>query len=120
MSFFSGSSRSSKGKHYRKANHGSSHYQRRGIFANLFNLIVSKTPPGGYYDRTPKQSEPDTSGNGQCTNCSSCGAKMPAGANFCFNCGSRVPAAVYCSSCGERVPAGSKFCLKCGNRLQRK
>jgi hypothetical protein len=118
MSIFSRSSGSSKGKHYREAHHGSSHYQRRGIFGNLFNLIVSKTQSGGHYDRTPRQNSHDQSANGQYTNCS-CGAKVPSGANFCSNCGSKVQSAAFCSSCGEMVPAGSKFCLSCGNRIKK-
>lgn len=116
MSFFS---KSSKGKHYKNANHGSRHYQRRGLFGNLFNLIVSKSGTGRYYDRTPRQNAQSAPGNGQHVSCRSCGANMPAGANFCFNCGSRVQGDVYCGSCGEKVPSGSKFCLKCGNRLQK-
>ena len=121
MSFFSRSSGSSRGKHFKGANYGSSRYKRKGVLGNLFNLVVSRTGAGGYYERTPKQNFHQTghaANAAQGMKCGSCGSGIPAGSKFCLNCGSKVNGTVFCSDCGEKVPAGSKFCLKCGKRLQ--
>lgn len=78
--------------------------------------------------------------------CPSCHAELPAGAKFCFSCGSKVEllgdnemicpscgkktvkgkfcsecgAALVrvCPKCGAELPEGAKFCLECGEKLQ--
>jgi len=52
------------------------------------------------------------------TQCSSCNANVPAGANFCSTCGARQrPATVNCGNCGTANAAGSRFCANCGTGL---
>jgi membrane protease subunit (stomatin/prohibitin family) len=55
--------------------------------------------------------------------CSSCGASLPKGAKFCYECGQRVEMAtrdkIICPSCGNPTPAG-KFCIECGSPLERR
>lgn len=46
--------------------------------------------------------------------CSECGADLPAGAKFCFQCGKAVPSASFCIHCGQPLPSGAKFCPSCG------
>ena len=47
--------------------------------------------------------------------CAKCGAKIPAKAKFCPECGS--PVAGGCPKCGAKVPAGAKFCPECGAKI---
>ena len=51
--------------------------------------------------------------------CAGCGAKLPAGAKFCFSCGKEVvdPNSVICPKCNSKLPAGAKFCFNCGSKL---
>lgn len=57
--------------------------------------------------------------------CQSCGAQIPAGEEFCLECGIKVapssapPAAtvITCASCQATVPAGEEFCLECGTKV---
>ncbi len=51
--------------------------------------------------------------------CANCGAKLPAGAKFCFSCGKEVidPNTIICPKCNAKLPAGAKFCFTCGNKL---
>ena len=78
--------------------------------------------------------------------CANCGAAIPKGAKFCFECGEKVAAPTLdetivcpgcgkpvakgkfclecgykfittCSKCGKEVPVGAKFCIECGERL---
>ena len=51
--------------------------------------------------------------------CPNCGAKLPANAKFCNNCGKEVvdPGTVVCPKCNAKLPAGSKFCGNCGAKL---
>jgi membrane protease subunit (stomatin/prohibitin family) len=50
--------------------------------------------------------------------CPSCGHQNAAGAKFCSNCGTQIPAAgggkQFCTQCGQEVAAGAKFCSNCG------
>ena len=46
--------------------------------------------------------------------CAACGARIPAGAKFCPECGAKQNTAAYCTSCGKEIPAGTKFCPECG------
>lgn len=48
------------------------------------------------------------------TICASCGKKTPKG-KFCIECG--APLANKCSKCGAELPAGAKFCFECGEKL---
>ena len=50
--------------------------------------------------------------------CKKCGAKLPANAKFCFECGTRVEQdeMIVCPNCKEPTPKG-KFCLHCGFRI---
>src|SRR3712207_48074 len=47
--------------------------------------------------------------------CPSCQANIPAGNQFCEECG--APAMTLCPSCAVAVRPGAKFCGKCGSRL---
>ena len=65
--------------------------------------------------------------------CSQCGAEIPAGGQFCIECGAPAPTApadigpterlheyadgLACASCGTRNPAGAEFCVMCGRGL---
>lgn len=53
--------------------------------------------------------------------CTSCGAKLNAGAKFCNECGKEViPAGmIVCPHCKAKLPAGAKFCNECGGRIAR-
>ncbi|MDX1415533.1 MAG: AAA family ATPase [Candidatus Promineifilaceae bacterium] len=44
--------------------------------------------------------------------CPNCQTENPAGAKFCYNCG--TPLALSCSNCGTELPAGARFCFNCG------
>ncbi|HRX02303.1 MAG TPA: adenylate/guanylate cyclase domain-containing protein [Anaerolineae bacterium] len=47
--------------------------------------------------------------------CPNCDTTNPAGAKFCNNCGTRLPAG--CPACGTINPSGAKFCNNCGRSL---
>jgi ribosomal protein L40E len=49
--------------------------------------------------------------------CTSCNADNPADANFCKNCGSRLPHPLVCQACGQGNDSDAKFCNKCGGPL---
>lgn len=59
----------------------------------------------------------------QTVDCPKCGNKLPAGAKFCLECGSKIEILdaneILCPSCGEKTPKG-KFCMKCGTPLVNK
>lgn len=61
-----------------------------------------------------------TSSSEETIECSQCGNKLPAGAKFCLECGTRVVVLdsneIICPACGENTPKG-KFCMKCGTPL---
>ena len=46
--------------------------------------------------------------------CTACGARIPAGAKFCPECGAKQNASSFCTECGKEIPAGTKFCPECG------
>ena len=54
--------------------------------------------------------------------CLKCGAKLPVGAKFCFECGTKVELLteneVLCPQCGKKTIKG-KFCQECGAPLFR-
>ncbi|ADY55407.1 hypothetical protein Sgly_1081 [Syntrophobotulus glycolicus DSM 8271] len=117
MSFFS---RSSKGKHYKRGNQGSDHYQKKGFFGDLFKMIASRSGSGGHYNNHGNQ-YPNTPGQNQpvasAVICGKCNAQIPAGSKFCLECGEKVSESLFCTNCGEKLPANAKFCLKCGNKV---
>ena len=47
--------------------------------------------------------------------CAACGTVNPAGARFCFSCGSAL--ASGCPSCGTPIVSGARFCLNCGTQV---
>ena len=105
------------------------------MMGQMDNLMPNGTTPGA-------QAAPASAATVDCPNC---GAKLPEGAKFCFQCGSKVevlaaneiicpncgkktpngkfcmecgsPLAKTCPKCGAGVPAGGKFCLECGEKL---
>lgn len=52
------------------------------------------------------------------THCSSCGAKNPARAVYCENCGELINA-TKCPTCGESNRPWANFCITCGQGLDR-
>ncbi len=50
------------------------------------------------------------------TPCAKCGQLVPAGANFCPNCG--TPVSRTCASCGAVNSGAAKFCSECGKPLE--
>jgi len=110
MSFSSRSSRSSNGRHYRKGDNGSSHYQKKGIFGNLFNMMGSRSGSGGNYKN-------QTTVNQNSAICSKCNSQIPNGSKFCLECGQKVNDVLHCMNCGEKLPPSAKFCLSCGKKI---
>ena len=57
------------------------------------------------------------------TECPKCGKKLPKGAKFCFECGSKIETLaeneMICPACGKKTPKG-KFCMECGAPLVNK
>ncbi len=53
--------------------------------------------------------------------CPACGAEVPAGAKFCFNCGAKMeaPVAATCPNCGAQLAPGAKFCPNCGTAINK-
>ncbi len=47
--------------------------------------------------------------------CPKCGAAAGTG-KFCQECGAPLVAKTECGSCGAKIPAGAKFCPECGSR----
>lgn len=54
--------------------------------------------------------------------CPKCGAKVPAGAGFCPQCGEKFEKKseekLFCSKCGLDVSPNDKFCSTCGEKLE--
>ncbi len=51
--------------------------------------------------------------------CKVCGNKLPDGAKFCGNCGTKVEVETHkvCAACGAKNEIGSVFCSSCGARM---
>lgn len=118
MSFLS---RSSKGKHYKDGHQGSNHYQKKGLFGSLFDMVASRSHShgnyGNQYNNTPAYSQPIVNQNAMI--CSKCNSQIPAGSKFCLQCGESVSDVLFCLNCGEKLPLNAKFCLKCGNKVNK-
>ena len=118
MSFSSRSSRSSNGNHYRKGDSGSNHYQKKGLFGKLFDVLGSGSGYCGnnrnQYNNQPMNNQPRTNQNSICSKCNS---QIPAGSKFCLQCGEKVNDVLFCMECGEKLPPNAKFCLKCGKKI---
>jgi len=117
------SSRSSKGNHYKSGNQGSSHYKKKSLFGNLFDMGGSGSGSGSgkrYRQNNAHNQSQNTQTNQQPTGhqnstvCSSCNAQIPTGSKFCLQCGQKVNEPLFCLNCGEKLPPDAKFCLKCG------
>ncbi|MCQ2244623.1 MAG: zinc-ribbon domain-containing protein [Bacteroidaceae bacterium] len=52
--------------------------------------------------------------------CSSCGAEIKEGAEFCVVCGKPLPKRKKCPKCGTEVLEDVMFCTNCGNRFEQK
>ena len=63
--------------------------------------VSATAPPGGTPDR----------------DCGACGSANPWDANYCANCGTRLPPEMACPSCGRLILADSKFCAYCGESV---
>ena len=76
-----------------------------GIMGNAMNNAVQPATP----QRTDAKIQ-----------CPQCHTELPAGAKFCFGCGSKVeilePNEMICPKCGQKTPKG-KFCMQCGAPL---
>ena len=84
-----------------------------GMGANLGN-VISAAFGGAIASIDVGETNPQTAAGV----CKKCGAKLPANAKFCLECGERVTheETVICPNCKEPTPKG-KFCLHCGYRL---
>lgn len=49
--------------------------------------------------------------------CTACGHANRPVANFCENCGERLPDQTFCAQCGELFVQGPRFCHACGSSL---
>lgn len=70
-----------------------------------------------------------TVGRGPINPCPQCNSDVPIGAEYCPNCGNRMPTiespsnidsvapGIVCSECGTRTPDGAEFCPQCGKPL---
>jgi hypothetical protein len=45
-----------------------------------------------------------------------CGPRPEPDAEFCSNCGDRLPTGVVCAGCGAALAPDAKFCESCGSR----
>lgn len=61
----------------------------------------TSAPPGGTADR----------------DCGVCGSSNPWDANYCANCGTRLPPETSCPSCSRLIRADSKYCAYCGEAV---
>lgn len=54
--------------------------------------------------------------------CKECGLELPAGAQFCSQCGASVEASspVVCKKCKAQNPRGARYCQECGSSLSRR
>ena len=128
MSFFS---RSKNNNNYKNANQGGNHYQKKGLFGNLFNMMGSGSRSGGHYNQNQNQffqqnqqqnpqqfnmqnPQPMQQGTQPCVKCSS---QIPSGSKFCLECGEKVSGTLFCLGCGEKLPPNAKFCMSCGTKL---
>lgn len=53
-------------------------------------------------------------------NCTKCNAEIPAGKNFCVECGEHLPEQPQvrkCAKCGAVIPDCKNFCIECGEHL---
>jgi ribosomal protein L40E len=119
MSF---SSRSSKSNHYKGGNYGSSHYQQKGFFGNLLNLVGSGRNSNGFNNQytQPLYNQPELSPREANTGtiiCSKCKSEIPRGSKFCLECGEKTSDGLHCTNCGEILPPNAKFCLQCGTKV---
>ena len=48
--------------------------------------------------------------------CPACGPRPEPDAEFCSNCGDRLPTGVVCTGCGAALAPDAKFCESCGSR----
>lgn len=66
---------------------------------------------------SPAQAAPAT------VQCPNCGNKLPSGAKFCLECGTKIEQLadneMICPVCGKKTPKG-KFCMECGAMLVKK
>ena len=125
MGFSSRSSRSSNGRHYRNGNNGSNHYQKKGFFGNLFNMVGSRSGSDdnhrNQYSNTSNNNQPIVNqpvANKNALVCSKCNAEVPTGSRFCLQCGQKVNDVIHCVDCGEKIIANAKFCPSCGKKTR--
>lgn len=76
------------------------------------------------FKRATNDADATTGANGAAHACPQCQTTIPAGAQFCSNCGSAVPQLaassrdeVFCSNCGEKNTVAARFCAKCGTGI---
>jgi ribosomal protein L40E len=48
--------------------------------------------------------------------CLKCSTQTVQGAKFCHTCGSAIAVERNCASCGAKLPANALFCAQCGYR----
>ncbi len=82
-----------------------------GIAQNAFQGMQQPYGMAGQPMQQPQQPQQ------QGAPCPNCGVAVPAGVNFCGNCGTKVGGEIKCANCGATLAPGSKFCGNCGNKL---
>ena len=48
--------------------------------------------------------------------CPACGPRPEPDAEFCSNCGNRLPTGVVCAGCGSALAPEARFCESCGSK----
>ncbi len=82
-------------------------------------LDVNPTDLGRARDRTTGRSYANASVvvGAHERHCDACGRANPWDANFCANCGARLPEEVICPDCDRRNPGDANYCSHCGRTI---
>lgn len=77
-------------------------------YRHAFNLVDAANKIGGILSRFIPQ---------QRTVCNQCHAEISNNANFCNQCGHKIPTSLCCPKCGVVVADGQNYCQNCGSTL---
>jgi membrane protease subunit (stomatin/prohibitin family) len=85
-----------------------------GLGAAMAQTLMGAQQQAAQAGQAPAQGGAAAAGSIVCPNC---GARNPAGAKFCNNCGQKLGGAGFCNNCGAPLQPGSKFCGNCGAKV---